>query len=247
MSPFRTALVTGASRGIGSSTARKLAGAGYSVCINYTGNESGARQTLNSLQDQASGSFVWKADVSSPGEVRAMFDEIGSRWGRLDVLVNNAGIYERSAFDGIDFESWRRTLSVNLDGMFLCTSLAAPMMKSHGYGRIVNISSQLAFKGSRHGAHYAASKSAMIGFTRSLALELGRHGITVNMVAPGAIRTRILEGYSDEDLLRMSGEIPSGRIGEPGDVADAVLFLCSEGASYINGSTIGVSGGSLLH
>ncbi len=245
----RTALVTGASRGIGRAIAHSLSSAGFSICINYLGNESGANSLLSSIRDEGtdeSSVFLYRADVSDQESVRSMISSIRERWGRLDVLVNNAGIYERSQFGAIDFGSWRRTLSNNLDSVFLCTSEAVPLMKEQHYGRIINITSQLAFKGSRHGAHYAASKAGMIGFTRSLALELGPFGITVNMVAPGSIRTRILDNYTEEQLAEIASQIPSRRIGEPEDVASAVLFLASEEASYVNGSTVSVSGGSFL-
>lgn len=247
MQKLRSALVTGASRGIGSSIARRLASDGYAVCVNYLGNEAGAGTTLDSIVREGIDAFSFRADVSSKEDVERMFAEIGRRWGRLDVLVNNAGIYERSLFPDLDFAAWRKTLACNLDSVFLCSSAAAQMMKKQHYGRIISITSQLAFKGSRHGAHYAASKAGMIGFTRSLAMELGESGITVNMVAPGSIRTRILDNYSHEQLGQMAAQIPSRRIGEPEDVASAVSFLASEQASYINGATISVAGGSFLH
>lgn len=246
MSLTRTALVTGASRGIGRAIAHRLASAGFSVCINYFENETGAVGLQSTISDMGSDAFLARADVSNQANVHSMFSEIRNRWGRLDVLVNNAGIYERSPFESLDFASWRRTLSSNLDSAFLCTAEAFPMMKEQHFGRVINISSQLAFKGSRHGAHYAASKAGMIGFTRSLAIELGQFGITVNMVAPGSIRTRILGGYTEEQLSVLASQIPSRRIGEPEDVASVVAFLASDEASYVNGATVSVSGGSFL-
>ena len=246
MSLTRTALVTGASRGIGRAIAHRLASAGFSICINYFENKTGAEALLSTITDSGSDAFLARADVSDQASVQAMFSEIRKKWGRLDVLVNNAGIYQRSPFESLDFSSWKRTLSSNLDSAFLCTAEAFPLMKEQHFGRVINISSQLAFKGSRHGAHYAASKSGMIGLTRSLAIELGQFGITVNMVAPGSIRTRILGGYTEEQLSELSSQIPSRRIGEPEDVASVVAFLASDDASYVNGATVSVSGGSFL-
>jgi 3-oxoacyl-[acyl-carrier protein] reductase len=202
-----------------------LARAGFSVCINCREDIPGAEKTLSSMADSAQDSFIFRADVSDSREVDSMFSEIAGRWGRLDVLVNNAGIYERSHFTGIDFDGWRRTLSQNLDSVFLCTSRAVPMMMAQRHGRIINISSQLAFKGSRHGAHYAASKAGMTGFTRSLAIELGEYGITVNMIAPGSIRTGILDSYSSEQFEELSIQIPARRIGVPGTLRQLPLSL----------------------
>ncbi len=246
MSLTRTALVTGASRGIGRAIAHRLASSGFSICINYFENRAGAEALLSTITDSGSDAFLAMADVSDQASVQGMFSEIRKKWGRLDVLVNNAGIYQRSPFESLDFPSWKRTLSSNLDSAFLCTAEALPLMKEQHFGRVINISSQLAFKGSRHGAHYAASKSGMIGLTRSLAIELGQFGITVNMVAPGSIRTRILGGYTEEQLSELSSQIPSRRIGEPEDVASVVAFLASDEASYVNGATVSVSGGSFL-
>ena len=246
MSLTRTALVTGASRGIGRAIAHRLASSGFSICINYFENRAGAEALLSTITDSGSDAFLARADVSDQASVQGMFSEIRKKWGRLDVLVNNAGIYQRSPFESLDFPSWKRTLSSNLDSAFLCTAEAFPLMKEQHFGRVINISSQLAFKGSRHGAHYAASKSGMIGLTRSLAIELGQFGITVNMVAPGSIRTRILGGYTEEQLSELSSQIPSRRIGEPEDVASVVAFLASDEASYVNGATVSVSGGSFL-
>lgn len=247
MAGSTTALVTGGSKGIGRATAIRLASAGFTVCINYLEDEEGAEAAKQSIEKSGGNAMIFRADVSDEKSVAALFSGILKEWGRLDVLVNNAGIYERANFESIDFGAWRRTLSYNLDSAFLCTSQAVPVMKRQQHGRIINISSQLAFKGSTHGAHYSSSKAGMIGLTRSLAIELGKYGITVNMIAPGSIRTRILDNYSESQLEEMAARIPMRRIGEPEDIAAAVVFLASDEASYITGATINVSGGLFLY
>lgn len=247
MDANKTALVTGSSKGIGKATAIRLAAAGFSVCINYLEDKKGAETARQLIEESGGNAMTIRADVSDRQSVRNLISRIREEWGRIDVLVNNAGIYERADFESLDFDAWRRTLSYNLDSVFLCTSEALPMMKRQQYGRIINISSQLAFKGSTHGAHYAASKSGMIGLTRSLAIELGRYGITVNMIAPGSIRTRILDTYNESQLRELGERIPLRRIGEAEDVASAVTFLASDEASYITGATINVSGGLFLY
>lgn len=243
----RTALVTGASRGIGRAVAERLASDGFSVCLNYLGNSRGAMEALEGIHASGGHGFIHRCDVSSEVQVAGMVREVEDRFGSLGVLVNNAGIYERAPFEDIDFAAWRRTLSNNLDSAFLCTRAALPLMRKGAEGRIIYVTSQLAFKGSRHGAHYAASKAGMIGLTRSLAIELGRYGITVNMVAPGSVMTRILDRYDGEQLQSMADQTPSRRIGQPSDVASAVSYLATDEASYINGATLSVSGGTFLH
>jgi len=246
MEEGRTAVITGASKGIGAAAAIALSRRGFSVCINYLQDRKGAEDTLSHCLISED-NFLWKADVSSPGETGEMFHECRRRWGRVDVLVNNAGIYRRVALEDMDYSSWRKTLMCNLDSVFLCTREVLPMMKQAGYGRIINISSQLALKGSRHGADYAASKAGIIGFTRSCAIELAKYGITVNAIAPGFINTAILGVYDKEQRANMAAQIPAGRIGNAEDVSAAIVFLASEEASYINGAMISVSGGSFLH
>ncbi len=241
------AVVTGGSRGIGRAISLALAAGGMNVCVCFKTDPSAAEDTVTEAAKAGVDAFHFRADVSKEQDVSSLFSALSERWGGAEVLVNNAGIYERSSFTQLAYADWKRTLENDLDSAFLCCSAAVPHMKEKHFGRIVNISSQLALKGSRHGAHYAAAKAGMIGLTRSLAIELGPEGITVNAVLPGSVKTRILNGYSEEQLEDMAKSIPAGRIGTAEDVAHAVAFLASGDAAYINGASINVSGGLLMY
>ncbi|MFQ5910832.1 MAG: SDR family NAD(P)-dependent oxidoreductase [Thermoplasmata archaeon] len=239
------ALVTGASRGIGRACVIRLAKDGFDIVINYLKNEEMADETLTEVERTGRRALVFGADVSREGEVKKMF-EATREFGLPLVLINNAGIYPRKPFDELTDEDWKTVLRTNLDSMYYCCKYAVPKMKEAGWGRIVNISSMLGFSGSTQGAHYGASKAGVIGFTKSLALEVARHGIRVNAVAPGATNTDILAGYTEEQKKEKFGGIPAGRLGRPEDIAGAVSFLCSEDADYIVGETIHVNGGYLI-
>jgi len=242
-----SAVVTGGSRGIGRAIALALAARGMNVCVCFKTDLAAAEETVREAVKSGADAFHFRADVSSEGEVSSLFSAVNERWGGAEVLVNNAGIYERSPFADLTYADWKRTLENDLDSVFLCCSAAVPYMKKNRFGRIVNISSQLALKGSRHGAHYAAAKAGMIGLTRSLAIELGPEGITVNAVLPGTIRTRILDSYSAKQLEEMAHSVPAGRLGTAEDVANAVAYLASRESEYVNGASINVSGGLLMY
>ncbi|MFQ6128915.1 MAG: SDR family oxidoreductase [Thermoplasmata archaeon] len=242
----KVALVTGASRGIGRACAIRLAEDGLDVIINYLKSEEMAKETLSEVTKTGQRGLLVTADVASESEVEMMFKSAERYIGSPLVLVNNAGIYPRQAFDRIEEEDWESVIDTNLRGVYNCCKFAVLRMKEEGWGRIVNISSMLGFKGSTQGVHYGASKAGIIGFTKSLALELARYGITVNAVAPGVIETDILAGDSEEKRAERIKMIPLGRIGTPEDIAGAVSFLCSEDASYIAGETIHVNGGLLM-
>ena len=241
------AVVTGGSRGIGRAIAMALARSGMDVCVCFKTDVSAAVDTVTEAAGAGVDAFQFRADVAREDDVSSLFSAVEARWGGAEVLINNAGIYERSSFAQLAYADWKRTIENDLDSAYLCCSAAIPYMRKSGFGRIVNISSQLALKGSRHGAHYAAAKAGMIGLTRSLAIELGPEGITVNAVLPGSVKTRILDRYSGEQLREIERSIPAGRIGTPEDVAHAVAFLASRNADYINGASINVSGGLLLY
>ena len=246
MEEKKTAVVTGASRGIGKAAALALAGAGYNLCLNGLSDREELARVAEQA-DRASAEVMYRTgDISDEEFVRSFFREVDEKFGGADILVNNAGIYIRKSVLELDLQDWKKTIDVNLTGAFLCSKASIPHMIEKRWGRIINISSQLAVKGSRHGAHYAASKAGLLGLTKSMAIELGEYGINVNAILPGTIKTRILEHYSEKELQNMALAVPLKRIGTPEDVAGAVLFLASAGASYINGASINVSGGLLI-
>ncbi len=240
------ALVTGASRGIGKATALRLAADGYDVAVNYRRQRQAAERVVAEIRELGREALALGADISDPSAVDAMVHRTTRDLGSVRVLVNNAGIYHRTTFEALQPARWTRTLKVDLTGPFLLCRRLAPLMKKVRWGRIVNISSQLALRGTDHGADYAAAKAGLLGLTRSLALELAPFGITVNAVAPGTIDTDIIADYSAEDRRERSRRIPLGRIGRPEEVASVVSFLASEEAGYLTGATILITGGGYI-
>jgi len=240
----KTALVTGASRGIGRAIAIKFAEHGAFVGINYFKSREKAEKVLDEVKKYSDG-MILKADVSDDMEVKKMVEIFVEKAEKIDILVNNAGIYHRSLFLHIKPEQWDEIMNVNLKGCYNVCRHSIPYMKEGG--RIVFMSSQLAFKGSTHGADYAASKAGILGFMRSLALELADRKINVNAVAPGTIDTDIIASYTPEQREKRAMEVPLKRIGMPEDVANACLFLASGLSDYITGETIHVNGGLYIH
>ncbi len=244
----RVALVTGAKGGIGLATACRFLREGAGVCLaDIDGN--GAATAAEELRRESRNVLAVRLDVTDGAEVEARVSEAVERFGRLDILVNNAGITRDALFFEMTDEDWRRVLDVHLTGAFLCSRVAQKHMVDSRYGRIVNIAS-VAANGNRGQANYSAAKAGMLGFTRTLALELGRYGITVNAVAPGFIETHMTRtmaaelGVKFETFVAEAAEnIPVGRAGTPEDVAAAVSFLASEEASFINGQVIYATGG----
>lgn len=237
----KTVLITGASRGIGAATAEIFADNGYNVIINYNKNHERAKQ----IASKTGGNLI-QADVSDIAQTEKMIDSIISEYGKIDVLVNNAGISVTGTFDSISDEDARRLFDVNIFGTFNCTKLVLPHMLRRKYGKIINVSSMWGQVGASCEVHYSASKAAVIGFTKALAKEVGPSGITVNCVSPGFISTDMTACYTKEEVNAICEEIPVGRTGNPYEVAQAVFYLASEQASYITGQVLGINGGIIV-
>ena len=231
------ALVTGASRGIGAACASALAKQGHSVLVHYSSDEPGAEKTAAACAEQGAQVRLVRADLrESPDALYSAMDEVGG----VDILVNNAGVTADGLAMTMTDEAFALTWQVNVDATFrLCRAALRPMLRRRR-GRIVNISSVVGLHGNPGQANYAASKAAVIGLSKSLAREVGKRGITVNVVAPGFIETAMTQ---DLDATAIAGQVPAGRLGKAGEVAAAVAFLCSPSASYINGAVVQVDGG----
>ncbi|MFW5904541.1 MAG: SDR family NAD(P)-dependent oxidoreductase [Candidatus Saliniplasma sp.] len=242
----KKAIVTGASRGIGRGIAEKFAEEGAVVGINYYKSEEEANEVLEYVTSKSDG-ILLQGDVSDENDCQDMVERFLDKFESVDILVNNAGIYYRKDLEKSDIEHYDRTMEVNVRGPFILSKLCLPSLKDSQAGRIINLSSQLAFRGSTHGTAYVTSKAALIGLTRALALELGPEGITVNGIAPGTIDTDIIGDYSEEKREQRAEKIPVKRIGKPVDIANAAVFLASDMGSYVNGDILGVNGGSALH
>jgi 2-deoxy-D-gluconate 3-dehydrogenase len=244
----RVAVVTGGSMGIGLGIARRLHEAGAAVTVADLRGDLAADVAQELDAARPGSALAVRADVADEDDVRRMVQETVTGLGRIDVLVNNAGIYPNRALADMDVGTFRRVLDVNLTGVFICTrEVAAHMVARGGGGRIVNVTSIDALHPSMVGlAHYDASKHGLWGFTKSTALELAPHGIAVNAVAPGAIRTPGTGDVDPDALDAFAALIPMGRIGEPDDIGRAVLFLASDLASYVTGTQLVVDGGRLL-
>lgn len=239
----RTALVTGASRGIGRAIARALAEAGADVLINYARSAAAAQELAAEIAALGRRAEVVAADVADPAAVEAMFARLVASWGSLDILVNNAGVIRDNLVGGMDVADWDRVQSVNLRGAFLCTRAAAALMVPRHAGKIVNVASVSALRGGRGQTNYAAAKGGLLAFTRACAVELAPKGIQVNAVVPGMIATDMSARVRQRAGERLLQSIPAGRFGEPADVAPAVVFLASPAADYITGQAVGVDGG----
>jgi len=236
----KTAIVTGGSRGIGRAVCVELARCGYQLVINYHQNEEAAEQTLALVREQGSDGELARFDVADAEAAAAALEPLVARNDNLQVLVNNAGVAVDGLMTWMSAETWQRVTRTTLDGFFNCTSPVLKQMVKNKHGRIVNISSVSALIGNRGQVNYSAGKAGLIGATRSLAAEVSRLNVRVNVVAPGLIDTDMIEDVPRDVVKKL---IPIGRIGKPQEVAAVVRFLCSDDASYICGQVIGVNGG----
>ncbi len=239
----KTALVTGGTSGIGAETASRFAQEGANVVIADI-NEEQARQRAAAISELGVSAIGVKADVTVPASVTQLIEQAMERFGRLDIVVNNAGFTRDMRLTDMPEEAWDAVVDVILKGAFLVSKAAVPHLQKQKAGRIINISSR-AHLGNRGQANYSAAKAGLLGFTRALALEYGRDYITVNAVAPGIINTPAVTGLPHYEKIRAAAEktTPLPRIGDVKDVADAILFLASERASYITGEVLHVTGG----
>jgi NAD(P)-dependent dehydrogenase (short-subunit alcohol dehydrogenase family) len=243
----QAALVTGSSKGIGKGIALELARAGCDVLVNYHSDRQGAESVAAEVRALGRRAVVAQANVGTAADVNRMFDAALAGFDRLDILVNNAGVQTWKPLLDLTEADWDRTLSTNLKGCFLCTQRAARHMKDHGGGRIVNIGSGCNKVPFPNLVDYTASKGGIEMFTRSAAIELGKFGIRVNCVAPGAIEIERTRQEAGDYAGTWAALTPLGRVGEPSDIARAVLFLASEGGDFITGQTIWVDGGLFTH
>lgn len=240
----KVAIVTGAGRGIGAATAERLAQDGWDVVVNYRETAEGAETVATTVKAFGQRALIVKADVSRQDEVQAMVDETMRELGRIDAVVNNAGIYKRSAAEETDYADWHEALDVNLTGAYYVVRAAMPHLKEDA--RIVNFASVLGEVGSKHGAHYAAAKAGVMALTKSLARELAPRGVLVNCVAPGAIATDMIRDDTAEARAAREKTIPLGRVGQPGEIAGVVSFLLGPDATYLTGQVLHVNGGLYL-
>lgn len=240
------ALVTGASRGIGRAIALRLAADGFAVAVNYASNSAKADAVVSEIRDHGARALALQADVSDAEAVASMFETVSEELGSVSVLVNNAGITDDGLLLRMTSDQWDNVVNTNLRSVFLCTKAALRSMLRAKSGRIINISSVSGIAGNPGQSNYAAAKAGIIGFTKSVAKEVGSRGITVNAVAPGFIQTDMTAALGDNVTDAVAEQVALGRLGAPEEVASIVGYLASDGASYITGQTIVVDGGLAL-
>lgn len=239
----RAAVVTGGSRGIGRAICLALADKGMDVAVNYAGNEAAAQETVAACKSRGVNAIAVKGDVSDGAAAAALMDIAKEAFGRIDVLVCNAGITRDGLIMRLSEADFDAVVDTNLKGTFLCMKAVSKIMMKQRYGRIVTLSSVVGLRGNAGQTNYAASKAGIVGLTKSMAKELASRGITANAVAPGFIETDMTAALTDTQKKEAAKDIPAGRLGQPEDVAEAVAFLADEKAAYITGQVLCVDGG----
>lgn len=242
----KVVLVTGGSRGIGRAACLLFAYYDAKVVINYNQNKEAAQQVLDEIMLSGGEGMIYGCDVSDYQAVRMMMETIYKSYGSIDVLVNNAGVWLPAPIDKFPYETYRRTMEINLDGVVYCTEAVLPYMLKQGSGRIINISSTAGQRGEAGYSPYAATKGAIISFTKSLAAELADRNILVNCVAPGWVDTEMSAEALEKEKETIMRTIPLKRAGRPEEIAWPIVFLATRGASYITGEVLNVNGGSVL-
>jgi 3-oxoacyl-[acyl-carrier protein] reductase len=242
----RVAIVTGGARGIGGAIAAAFAAEGADVVIADVLGEDVAAPVRNAIEEAGRRALQVHTDVSDEAEVRAMVERAQEEFGDIDILVNNAGTFGQVFFHELTPQEWDRVVGVNLRGCFLCTRMVIPRMLERGYGKIINVASQLGQIGGTEMVHYSASKAGIIGFTKALAREVSSKGVHVNAIAPGPILTEMLAEETEEWANNKLSELPIGRFGEVHEVAPTAVFLASDDSSYYVGQTLGPNGGDVM-
>ncbi len=240
---MRLALISGASRGIGAAIARRLSKDGFAVAIGYLNSEERAEKLAEEIRESGGTAQAYQLDINDTDSIEKAIKSVERDFGKIDVLVNNAGIAEQILFTDISDESWKRMTDTNLGGAFKLTRAVLPAMIGRKSGKIINIASIWGETGGSCEVHYSAAKAGIIGMTKALAKELGPSGINVNCVSPGVILTDMTAQFDSETMEGLKDETPLGRIGTPEDIAAAVSFLASGDADFITGQNLSVNGG----
>lgn len=242
----RVVVVTGGGRGIGRAIALRLGSEGAKVAVSYRANDEAAEETARLVREVGGECETFKGDVSDAGDVKRIFEGVAETFGTVEVLINNAGTTRDNIMLRMKEEEFDEVLDTNLKGAYHCTRAVLRGMVRSRWGRIVNVSSVVGLAGNPGQANYAASKAGLLGFTKSVAREVAERGVTVNAVAPGYVETELTGSLDDSVKAQILAQVPTGRFGEPEEIAEVVAFLVGEGAGYVTGQTIAVDGGMVM-